>query len=200
MASTQERGSLFWALLLPWLAGTSGVFHDRFLWTKTGGCTFHKSMGSCSCCLMLYISWDINLPTRSWIKGYIYTCLLPPVFIPSSFLHCFPPRHRMQHVHHFLFASFLRPVVGCLASVDPSWRGQCCLLQLRKWSSWCSELMGWFHAVLTSNCWNQPLCHRMNFQRLPLQPKLTHQKDSFRFHMGFHFCSARFPEISNTSV
>ena len=45
-----------------------------------------------------------------------------------SFLHGFPLRHRMQQAHNLLVAKLLRHVVGCPASVDRSWWGQCCRL------------------------------------------------------------------------
>ena len=78
--------------------------------------------------------------------------LLPQVFIPSSFLHCFPPRHRMQQAHLFFVAPTLRHVIGCLASVDRSWWGQCSrfnydLEALGEWS-----LKSDFRNSLTTPC------------------------------------------------
>ena len=102
--------------------------------TKTGGCTFHKSVGSYRFSMFFYSVYglsfcherDKHLPTKSWIKSYIICPLLPQVFIPLSILHRFPLRHRMQQAHHFLVAPLLRLVEGCLASLDRSWWRQCC--------------------------------------------------------------------------
>ena len=87
--------------------------------------------------------WYLLLPWLTGTRGVFkdHFCeqghvLLPQVFIPSSFLYGFPLRHRMQQTHHFLVAKLLREVVGCLASVDPSWWGHCCLLQPRPSISW----------------------------------------------------------------
>ena len=52
------------------------------------------------------------------------------------------------------------------------------------------QLMKWWMKP-NSNCWNQPLSHRMNFQRFPPQPHLTHQKRLFHGSSLF-FC--RVPE------
>ena len=118
VASTQERGSLF-----------SGLYccHDSLehqvsstiasSWTKTGGCTFHKSMVELSAVvwMLLYILYRFAIDGSfsqqgHESEGYIYDilCCLR-CSSHSSFLHCFPPRHRMQQVQHFLLAAIPSP-------------------------------------------------------------------------------------------
>ena len=88
-----------------------------------------------TCCPALFHGWGKACklsPTRSWIKGYIF--FTAQECMPTSFLHCFLLRLRMQQAHHFFVAPTLCQVVRCFASVDRSWCGHCCCFS---WPSSC---------------------------------------------------------------
>ena len=162
VASTQTCGSPFWASLLSWLTGTSGVFKDHFSWLRLVAAHFISQCGvavSFSQCFQYVLSFCHWMGQAFYQQGHeskvvinqIFSLLplLRQVFIQFSILHRLPLRHGMQQAHHFLAAKlFLRQVVGCLASVDRSWWGQCCcfsydLQALRTVKSWMDFMQLW---------------------------------------------------------
>ena len=118
--------------------------------TKTGGCTFHKPVGSYSfsnvsiCRLNVCRGWDRHLPTRF---NKVMNQKLYNIFSASR-VHLLSAEARDAtgpSLSGGLFSSPRRRVSGL---GGPELVTPMLLLQLRPSSSTYSEMMGWFHAAL----------------------------------------------------
>ena len=163
VVSTQTCGSPCWAWLLSWLTGTSGVFKDHFSWLRLiGGCTFRQPVGSYRfsnvfICLILLplmgqaftnkvMNQKLYIFSTAFAASGVHPIINPP---PLSAEARDPTGPSLSGGH---FSSPGRRVC-CLGG--PELVTPMLLLQLRLSSSSHSEMMGWFHAALTSTYWNE---------------------------------------------